>query len=78
MFLARGEGGEEVFNMKKDISKGRVISTSLAVVNIDLSSHRLYYRSPAAERHQPRCTNFDPAVDIGNKWVIIDSVDGWM
>lgn len=70
-----GGGGEKVFSLKKNSSKGRGIRTSLAVINIHLSSHRFYYRSPAAERHQPRCTNFDPTVDVGNKWIIIDSVD---
>lgn len=72
------EGGEIVFNQKKKGLNGRGILTSLAIVNIHLSSHRFYYRSPAAECHQTRSTNFDPAVVVGNKWIIINSIDWWM
>lgn len=63
MFQAQG-GGIIVFNLKKNRLKGRGIRTSLAVVNIHPGSHRFYYWSPAAKRHQPRSTNYDPVQNI--------------
>lgn len=75
VFLAQRE---EAANIRRDRLKERGVHTPLTIVNINLSSYRFYYRSPAAERHQPRCTNFDPATDVGNKWIIIKFVDWWM